>query len=172
MRTLVVYESMFGNTRHVAEAIARGFAASGEAKAVPASHAREEDLSGYDLVVVGGPTHVHGVSRASTRRDAEKTADKPDSTVTLEPDAVSDGVREWLSSLPPAHGRAAAFDTRADAPAFLTGRASKGIGKKLRHLGFELVAESESFLVDKESRLEDGEEARAEQWGHSLAQQQ
>jgi hypothetical protein len=172
MRTLVVYESMFGNTRHVAEAIARGIATSGEVKAVPTSHAHEEDLSEYDLVVVGGPTHAHGMSRTSTRHSAEKTAEKPDSTVTLEPDAASEGIREWLSSLPPAHGHAAAFDTRGDAPAFLTGRASKGIAKKLRHLGFDLVAESESFLVDKEQRLEGGEEARAEQWGHSLARQQ
>ncbi|MGW0041942.1 flavodoxin family protein [Rhodococcus sp. NPDC003348] len=171
MRTLVVYESMFGNTRHVAEAIARGIGASGEVKTVAASRADQEDLSGYDLLVVGGPTHAHGMSRPSTRRGAEKTAAKPDSEVELEPDAESEGIREWLSSLSPAHGHAATFDTRGDAPAFLTGRASKGIGKKLRHLGYDLVAESESFLVDKESHLEAGEEDRAEQWGRSLAQQ-
>lgn len=170
MRTLVVHESMFGNTHRVAEAIARGIAPFSSVKAVPVSQARDEDLSGYDLVIVGGPTHVHGMSRESTRHSAEETAGKPDSTVTLEPDAASEGIREWLSSLAPTHGKAVAFDTRVDAPAFLTGRASKGIGRKLRHLGFDLVAESESFLVDKESRLEDGEEIRAEQWGRSLAQ--
>lgn len=60
MSTLVVYESMFGNTRHVAEAIARGVATTGAVKTVPVSQAREEDLSAYDLLIVGGPTHVHG----------------------------------------------------------------------------------------------------------------
>lgn len=64
-----------------------------------------------------------------------------------------------------------AFDTRSGGPALLTGRASKGICRKLRLRGFDLVAESESFLVDKESRLEEGEETRAEQWGRTLAQQ-
>lgn len=169
MRTLVVYESMFGNTRHVAEAIARGVGAAGPVNTVPTAHAHEEDLSGYDLVVVGGPTHAHGMSRQMTRREAAKTAGEPDSGVTLEPDAESEGIRDWLSSLPPGHGRAAAFDTRGDAPAFLTGRASAGIRRKLRHLGYD-VAESESFLVNKQSQLEEGEEARAEQWGRSLTQ--
>lgn len=55
--------------------------------------------------------------------------------------------------------------------AVLTGRAGKGIAKKLRKHGFELVADPESFLVDKQSKLEPGEEDRAEQWGRSLAQQ-
>ncbi|MFC9841194.1 flavodoxin family protein [Rhodococcus sp. NPDC127530] len=168
MRTLVVYESMFGNTRHVADAIARGLASAGTVSTVPVTRADDEDLSGYDLVVVGGPTHVHGMSRASTRRGAVDTARTQD--VTLEPDAASEGVREWLGALPRTHGKAAAFDTRADGPVLLTGRASKGIGRKLRRLGFELVAESESFLVDKESRLEEGEAVRAERWGRMLAQ--
>ncbi|MFF0814893.1 flavodoxin family protein [Rhodococcus sp. NPDC003318] len=171
MRTLVVYESMFGNTRHVAEAIARGAAASGAVTTLPVSQARQEDLSGYDLVVVGGPTHAHGMSRPSTRRGAVKTASDPDNDVTLEPHAADDGIRDWLASLPHGHGNAAAFDTRGHAPAFLTGRASKGIGRKLRHLGYDLVVDSESFLVDKQSHLEDGEENRAEQWGRSLARQ-
>jgi hypothetical protein len=171
MRTLVVYESMFGNTRHVAEAIARGLESAGPVTAVPVTRAGDEDLSGYDLVMVGGPTHVHGMSRESTRRGAAVTAQKPDSTVTLEPDAESEGLREWLDGLPPTHGKAVAFDTRANGPALLTGRASKGICRKLRLHGFDLVADSESFLVDKESRLEEGEETRAEQWGRTLARQ-
>jgi hypothetical protein len=38
---------------------------------------------------------------------------KPDSGVTLEPDAIGVGVREWLTSLGSGQGKAAAFDTRA-----------------------------------------------------------
>ncbi|MDX5309836.1 MAG: flavodoxin, partial [Rhodococcus sp. (in: high G+C Gram-positive bacteria)] len=102
---------------------------------------------------------------------AAEQAEKPDSGLTLEPDAESEGVREWLDSLPSGGGRAAAFDTRIDLAAVLTGRAGKGIAKKLRKHGFELVADPESFLVDKQSALEPGEEERAEQWGRSLAQQ-
>jgi hypothetical protein len=42
-------------------------------------------------------------------------------------------------------GRATAFDTRIDAPVALTGRASKGITRMLRHHGFTVVADPESF---------------------------
>ncbi|MEZ5297611.1 MAG: hypothetical protein R2697_15455 [Ilumatobacteraceae bacterium] len=65
--------------------------------------------------------------------------------------------------------RAAAFDTRADAPEILTGHASHGIAKRLRKHGFELVAEPESFLVDKQNHLVDGEDVRAAEWGEAVA---
>ena len=65
--------------------------------------------------------------------------------------------------------RCAAFDTRIDAPAALTGRASKGIAKRLRRCGFDLVAEPESFLVDKHNHLLEGEAERARAWGAALA---
>lgn len=105
MRALVVYESMFGNTRHVAEAVARGLGPADAVRTVPVTQAHEENLSEYDLVVVGGPTHAHGMSRESTRHGAVEQAEKPDSGLTLEPDAESEGVREWLDSLPAGGGR-------------------------------------------------------------------
>lgn len=169
MRTLIVFESMYGCTHDIADAIARGAGLKGEAKAVPVADAGSEDVSTYDLVIVGGPTHVHGMSRDSTRRGAVEAAEKPDSGLTAEPDAAGPGVRDWLDGLARGAGAAAAFDTRIDKPALLTGRASKGISKKLQHLGFALVAEPESFLVDTHTHLIDGEEARAEQWGQAVA---
>lgn len=87
----------------------------------------------------------------------------------MEPDAAGAGIRDWLGELYRREGSAAAFDTRVDKPAILTGRASKGISKKLASLGFTLVAEPESFLVDTQTRLIEGEEARAEQWGQMVA---
>ncbi|MBS9372791.1 flavodoxin family protein [Rhodococcus sp. B50] len=168
MQVLVVYESMYGNTRHVAEAIARGMDGLASTEVVAASDAGDKNPSDYDLIVVGGPTHVHGMSRPSTRHGAAEAADRPDSELELEPDAESDGVREWLASLGEASGAAAAFDTRLDASPMLTGRASKTIGKKLRRLGFTLAAEPESFLVDKQTALEPGEAERAGRWGRAL----
>ena len=70
MRAIIVYESMYGNTRHIAEAIARGIDDSGTVRVVPVSAAEAVSLANFDLVVVGGPTHVHGMSRASTRHAA------------------------------------------------------------------------------------------------------
>ena len=64
---------------------------------------------------------------------------------------------------------AAAFDTRIDASPLLTGRASRGIEKRLTRLGYDLVADPESFLVDKTSHLLPGEAERAVEWAAELA---
>lgn len=166
MKAVVVYESMYGNTHVVADAIGRGLAGSGEVVVVPVTQAAPALVTDADLVVVGGPTHAHGMSRPSTRKAAvDQANDNP-----IEPSASGPGVREWLEKMPPVSASAAAFDTRVGmAPALLTGRASKGIAKQLHQHGFGQVAEPESFLVDKDNHLEPGEEERAVEWGARLA---
>lgn len=67
MRTVIVYESMYGNTHHVASAIAAGLAPNIEAVVVPVSQAGPELLESADLLIVGGPTHVHKMTRPMTR---------------------------------------------------------------------------------------------------------
>ena len=69
VRAVVIYESMYGNTHLVADAIAVGLrAAAFDITIVPVSQAGPAVLADADLVVVGGPTHVHGMSRASPAR--------------------------------------------------------------------------------------------------------
>jgi hypothetical protein len=164
MRTVVIYESMYGNTRTIAEAIARGI--GGDVMALRADAVPDYVLSGLDLVVVGAPTHVRGMPSRRSRLGAKNKAGER----KTEPVEVERGIREWLDGLgtgpkPPA----AAFDTRLDGPAFLTGRASRRIGRKLRHKRFPVVASAQSFLVAKGDRLVTGEAERAEAWGRSLA---
>jgi hypothetical protein len=169
MRALVVYESMYGNTHRVADAIAVGLVAGGVDASVEVVGSVDADAAAAaDLLVVGGPTHVHGLSRASTRHAAAEASDAPDSGLTMEPDAEGPGLREWFEALGESEGAAAAFDTRVHKAALLTGQASKGIGRRLRHLGRRLVAEPESFFV-AEDDLEPGEEDRARGWGARLA---
>lgn len=169
MRTLIAYESMFGHTHTIAEGIAAGLRPHGEVRVVPVGEATEDLVAWADLVVVGGPTHVHGMTRETTRRNAAAVAAKPDSTLRLDPDAEGPGVREWLGSLNVVREkRAAAFDTRVDGPALLTGRASGGIANGLRTKGFKLVADPESFVVDRQTDLIPGEVERATRWGASL----
>lgn len=168
MRAVVVYESMYGNTHLVAQAIGDGLGESAQVAVVPVAEAAAT-LADADLLVIGGPTHVHGMSRPRTRTAAADAAKKPESGLTVEPEAEGPGVRELLESLGPLDMRAAAFDTRIDAPAALTGRASKKIARKLRQHRCTLVADPESFLVTKDSHLEPDEAARARQWGADLA---
>jgi hypothetical protein len=170
MRTLVVYESMFGNTHAIASAIADGLSDAGEVRIVPVSEASGDLLDWADLVVAGGPTHAHGMTRTSTRKGAVEQAAKPDSAVTLDPDAQGPGMRDWLGTLGDRRGKlGAAFDTRVNGPAFLTGRASGGIASGLSDHGFTLAAEPESFLVNRHNELVRGELDRARSWGVSLS---
>ena len=169
MRAVVVYESMYGNTHLIAEAIGAGLSTVFDVRVVPVVQASPEVLADADLVVVGGPTHVHGMSRAATRKAAVEAAGKPAGGLTAEPDALGPGLREWLGSLSRYPVKAAAFDTRMHGPAALTGRASKGVTRLLREHGFDVAAEPESFLVTKQDRLEPHETARAREWGTNLA---
>jgi menaquinone-dependent protoporphyrinogen IX oxidase len=167
MRTVVVYESMYGNTRRVAEAIAEGAGA----QALPVNQVSQQALADADLVVVGGPTHAHGMSRATTRSSAAQAAGKPGTELSLEPGADGPGLREWLASLDQFGVEAAAFDTRVQAPAVFTGRASKGLRRQLRKHGATVIAEPESFFVTKDNHLVAGELVRARAWGQQLAEQ-
>ena len=169
MQAVVVYESMYGNTHLVADAIGAGLRTVFDVRVVPVSQASQAVLADADLVVVGGPTHVHGMSRTVTRKAAVEAADKPAGGLTVEPDALGPGLREWFGSLGRHPAKAAAFDTRMLGPALLTGRASKGVDRLLRAHGFDVVAEPESFLVTKQDRLELHQTARAMEWGSRLA---
>jgi flavodoxin len=60
MRAVVVYESMFGDTRQVAEAIGDGLGLKFEVTVVAVDRLTTDQLRGIDLLVVGGPTHVRG----------------------------------------------------------------------------------------------------------------
>src|SRR5262249_56371352 len=112
------------------------------------------------LVVVGGQTRAHGMSRPAARKAAVEAANKPASPLKVEPDALSPGLRDWFGSLGHYQVNAAAFDTRIHGPAALTGRASKGVTRLLRAHGFDVVARPESVLVTEQDRLRPQESAR------------
>jgi hypothetical protein len=166
MRALVVYESMYGNTATVAGEIAAGLDGGGaEVTLRNVDDVEPGDVAGFDLLVVGGPTHAHGMTRATTRMTAAQ-----DRKNTYDDPTVGDGLRAWLDALIPAEGTpAAAFDTRIRASAVLTGAASKGIAARLGSHGYRLAIPRESFLVTKDNTLVDGEAARAHGWGRQVA---
>ncbi len=169
MRALVVYESMYGNTRRVAEAICEGLRSSGtDAVAAPVAEAPSR-LAEFGCVVVGGPTHAWSMSRASTRRSAVEAAAKPTSQLQVEPGADGLGLREWLDGVDALATCVAAFDTRMKAPWCLTGRASRAIARRLRKRGADVVRPPRSFFVHRDNTLVEGQLADAREWGDWLA---
>ncbi len=168
MRALVVYESMYGNTHVVASNIADGLRATHEVTLVPVAGATADLVAGADLLVVGGPTHMHGMSSPGSRRMAAQAAAKPSSGLSLDPDARGPGLRNWLKGLGGGSALAAAFDTRLNGVPAFTGHASMGIGRLLKRHGYALLAAPESFLIGQQNTLLDGETSRARRWGAAL----
>jgi hypothetical protein len=169
MSIVVVFESMFGNTRQVAEAIADGLAPFGEVTTFTVNEPGAKDAAqSASLLVVGGPTHVHGMSRPVSREEARNWAADPLKSVTLEPTAPGTGVREWIDGLDTVPALCAAFDTRMDVARILSGAASGHVERELTKRGARAVIPAASFLVSKETVLEEGELARAREWGANL----
>ena len=165
MRALVVYESMYGNTHTVAVDIAAGLSTTHEVTVVPVTRATRELVAAADLIVAGGPTHLHGISTVASRRMAAETARKQGSGLTLDPDVNGPGLRAWLNRLNAENVLAASFDTRLSGIPAFTGRASWGISRLLASRGCRLLVPPESFLVSKQNTLLKGETTRAYSWG-------
>jgi hypothetical protein len=176
MDVVVVYESVFGNTRVIAEAVAdglRGADPDARVAVLGVAEATPDRIGEAELVVVGGPTHMLGMSRASSRQKAMESGDGATRDKEHhEEGAEGPGIREWLEALPkaPRGRRAAAFDTRLSNP--LAGGAARSIARKLRRHGYDVVAKPEGFVVDgAEGPLRAGERDRANAWGAGLAPQ-
>jgi len=179
MNVVIVFESLFGNTHAIAEAVADGIRAGGtdiHVRVIRVGEVMPADVRDVALLVVGGPTHIHGMSSGTSRRlglqNEEKEAESHGLHLDLEPGATGPGLRDWFVTLPRATSRqpAAAFDTRVDS--LLSGGAAHGIARRLERHGYELVAEPEGFMIETtEGPLRKGERARAKQWGAALAGQ-
>lgn len=167
MRALVVYESMYGNTAQLAEAIGAALSAAYDVQVAEVGSAPGVLGDDLDLLVVGGPTHAFGMSRPATRTSAAKESARP---------LVSGGIgqREWLAGLRLERGghvacAAAAFDTRVG-KSWVPGSAARAAEGRLRKRGFRIVAPAESFwVVGTTGPLRDGELDRARAWGTRMA---
>jgi flavodoxin len=143
MNTLVMYDSKYGNTKKIAEVITEQLAASGSARLFNVEEGKP-DLKGVDLLVVGGPTWVHGWVRREARKAVKQFGD--------------------LKGL-----ACAAFDTRLPGDVVKTGAASVGIAKALESKGGKLVAPPESFIVtESEGPLKEGELEHSRAWAAKL----
>jgi hypothetical protein len=176
MDVAIVYESLFGNTREIAEAIAGGVRDADPAAQVAlvrAADATAGRADGPGLLIAGGPTHMRGMSSDMTRRkgldNEEKAAKDKGQAFHPEDGAAGPGIRDWLGQLPKARpgARAAAFDTRAGFR--LAGGAARKIARGLRRRGYALATGPEGFIIEgTEGPLRAGERERARAWGAAL----
>lgn len=161
MKALLIYDSRYGNTEKIAHAIgdglAEGLGATGSVRVLPVGEAQTSQLAGWDLLIVGAPTHGSHPSPP---------------------------MREFLDRVPGsalAGVKVAAFDTRTDMDTltgalrlfgkFLDrlGYAAPKIASSLEKAGGQVIQPPEGFIVlDKEGPLLDGELARAADWGRRL----
>ena len=156
---LVVYESCFGNTKSIAEAIAFGLA--GDVELVEANDAPTVLGSEIGLLVVGGPTHAFTLSTPKTRMSAaQMTGTSPGRL----------GIREWIEDLSMLSTTpVATFDTKVEHPR-LPGSAGRAAARRLRNAGMSVIVEPATFYVGgTPGPLKDGERDRAHRWGVSLA---
>ncbi|HAL92442.1 MAG TPA: hypothetical protein DCM68_05390 [Verrucomicrobia bacterium] len=161
MKTLVVYESLWGNTAAVARAIAEGIGP--EAKALSTAEATPDALAGADLVVAGSPLFAFQLPTDKIRETIRKKA----ASFPAPPDLSHPPLRAWLEKLPPGQGHSAAFETRMW---FSPGGATSAILKGLEKAGFKPLARGKRFRVaGMYGPIKAGEIERARAWGAQLA---
>jgi len=146
MRILVVYDSLYGNTEKIAQAI--GAALTGEVQVSRVGEVDPSELSSFDLLIVGSPTHGGRASPA---------------------------MREFLDKVeaPALEGtNVAAFDTRLSTRwVGIFGYAAGRIAKSLKKKGGTLVLSPEAFYVEgSEGPLKEGELERAAAWAKEIVQ--
>ena len=167
VKALVVYESLFGNTEKIAREVASGLEYAGAQVTVrPVDEVDPTDLTEFDVVVAGSPTHAFSMPRPVTRADAVRHG--------ADPAADTVGLREWIEHLSPAVGARptfAVFDTRRDVRArHLTGSAARSACRALRRRHRALADVPATFYVSGTcGPLLPGESVRARAWGSRLA---
>jgi len=144
MKSLVIYDSILGNTEKIARSVAAGLGA--DARAVRVGAADAHALADLDLLVVGSPT-LGGRPTPGIQRFLDRVA--------------------AAGSHVPA---VAAFDTRVTlAFARVFGYAATRIAEKLEAEGSSLKCPPEGFIVKgRNGPLAEGEAERAERWGQAL----
>jgi len=147
MKTLIVYDSVHGNTEKIARAI--GDTITGDVEVHHAGEVNISELDTFDLIIVGSPTHGGRPTPA---------------------------IRGFLNEVPaPAlkDTNVAAFDTRLPAKwVRIFGYAAGKIGDSLKRKGGNLVVPPEPFFVEgTEGPLKEGELQRAAGWAEEIVKQ-
>jgi flavodoxin I len=143
MKVLIVYDSIFGNTEKVAQAIAAVMSTKGDSRLAKADIVKSEDLEGLDALIVGSPVHAWG---PTTKIKSFLRGLKPDALYGI---------------------KAASFDTGYKPR--LAGSATKTIEKMLKKAGCSITVPGEKFIVTgNKGPLADGELDKASAWAKNI----
>jgi len=156
MKALVVYDSAYGNTAKIAQAIGEGLGAQADVETLRVRDVNPGQLTSVDLLVVGSPTQKFRPTGATT-------------------EVLKSVPRGGLEGI-----KVAAFDTRFTETeinrvrilAFFVrifGYAAKPIADRLVKKGGTLIIPPEGFYVgDTEGPLLEGELERAVDWARQI----
>jgi len=155
MKILIIYDSVFGNTKQIAQAIGNTFSSEKNIKTIHINDVKPEYLIGLDLLIVGSPTRSF----------------RPTEVIKRFLNKLSSNSLNGIS--------VAAFDTRFSLnhvePKILRfmvkigGYAARPITKKLLKKGGEFLQSPEGFIVTGvEGPLKIGELERAENWARLI----
>lgn len=155
MKAVVIYDSVFGNTEKIAQAIANALGSQIAVEIIQANEAAPEQLTELDILIVGSPTRGF----------------RPTEAVTAILKRISSKVIEEV--------KVAAFDTRFKADELDSaglrfvvktgGYAATRIAAHLKKAGGKLIVPPEGFYVeDTEGPLKQGELERAAEWAKSI----
>jgi len=141
MKTLVIYDSNFGNTKIIAEELARNIV--GVSKAVSVGQFKDSDLDNLDLLIVGSP--INGW--------------RPTESILKMLNSIKGKIQKGLMFT--------TFDTRIKV--FYHGDAKDKLANMLKASGAKLMSESQAFyVIGKDGPLVDGELERAANWAKSI----
>jgi flavorubredoxin len=143
-KAIVIYHTRFGNTEKIAKALASGMDKQGiDVDCVKVEDAQIDKLTEYDLLAIGGPTQVFGIS-------------KPMKTFI-----------EKLEHVDLRDKKAFAFDTKLGSR--FSGSAAKEIEKRLKKIGMNVVKPYTSAIVTgTKGLLQDGMDGKFQQIGTEL----
>ena len=160
MKAIVVYESHWGNTARIAEAVAEGIGP--EARALNTTEATPEVVAEAELLVAGAPVMAFHLPDDSMLEGMTRDIKAPEP-----PDVSHPSLRDWLDKLPHSQAAAASFETRLR---WSPGSATSGIDDRLHRAGFRTIAKPGNFVVKGSyGPLREGEIERAREWGATLA---
>jgi hypothetical protein len=161
MKTVVVYESLWGNTAAIARAIAEGIGHG--AHALSTAEASGTVIAEAELIVVGAPVLGFNLPDEKMRENIHVNPGQ----APAPPNLSHPSVRSWLAVLPKGNGRSAAFETRLW---WSPGGATTAISRGLEKAGYTLLTKPQRFIVTGAyGPLRAGELDRARKWGTELA---